>query len=189
MQRTNFSIIGSGYFIKLFDKNHPFYIALKNREFISIEQFILDISGFKSLQLKNENGVPYNSFFEIKSTETFIGYSTDAISRIELRVEGCKRIKIMFKDIVRIDYLFPPEFIITHTILHKEGLIIIENDRGHFGRGSIPHYFSKNDKLQFELLELPTFNLTCIGAIKIAGHTIKLKGIDTLNYGIRAMFL
>jgi len=180
---TKFSISGSGYFVKLFDAEHQLYTALKtvNPEFI--HNTLFNIEQFKKLNLKRSNGVVYNSYLEIEPTETFTVYALDALTRLEMRREKYKSIKIMFRDFAANDFLFPPEYEITRIELQSTSLQILEFDKGNFGTSTFPKYFENTDKLSFETLYIPHLKQHFIKTIKANNQVLSFKKLDTLNYG------
>ncbi len=48
MNKTRFSVVGSGYYIKMFDKSHPLYIAVKGMDINAIHKIITDPYAFAS---------------------------------------------------------------------------------------------------------------------------------------------
>lgn len=184
MEKTRYSIIGSGYFVKIFDSNHPLYIKLKSIKNVDVMDYLFDYNSIKELDLKDEAGYVYTSFFEIQPSRSFTAYATDIYTRLEIRSEKYKPIKLFFKDLVRKDYLFPPNYIITETTLQNEGLLVIEYDKGFWGSTKHLHQFEKNDQLEFEIVKIPELPATAIKSIKVNGKDVLFKQPDSLNYGI-----
>lgn len=183
MNKTKFSIIGNGYFIKVFDKAHPLYIRLKADKEADIMDYIYDYNSLGKLELKDEFGNLYNSFHEIKPSKLFTAYSIDNYTRLEIKSEKYKPIKLFFKDLI-VDWLFPPNFTITNSILENEGLIVIETDKGFFGKTKHLYQFEKEDELAFDIITIPGLNVKAVKSIKVNGNQVILKQPDTLNYGI-----
>lgn len=184
MDNTRYSIIGSGYFVKYFDSNHPLYVKLKSIKNVDVMDYLLDYNSLSELNLKDDSGCVYTSFFEIKPSHMFTAYSTDIFTRLEIRTEKYKAIKLFFKDLIRKDYLFPPNYIITETTIQNPGLLIIEYDKGFWGSTKHLHQFEREDQLEFEVVKIPELPATAIKSIKVNGKDVLLKQPDSLNYGI-----
>lgn len=184
MNKTRYSVIGSGYYIKIFDKKHPLYIKLKSIKDADIMTYLLDYNSLAELDLKDESGYTYTSFFEIKPSKMITAFSTDIFTRLEIRAEKYKPIKLFFKDLIRTDYLFPPNYIMSETVLQNEGLLVIEYDKGFFGGTKHLHQFDPADQLSFEIITIPELNTKAIKSISVNEQEIILKQPDTLNYGI-----
>lgn len=189
MNKTRYSIIGSGYFIKIFDKNHPLYIKLKSIKCPDIMSYLQDYNSIKELDLKDEFGYTYSSFFEIKPSKMLMAYSTDIFTRLEIRTDKYKPIKLFFKDLIRTDYLFPPNYIINESTLENAGLLVIEYDKGFFGSTKHLHQFEREDQLSFDIISIPQLGATAIKSIKVNGDEVILKQPDTLNYFINGYLI
>lgn len=188
---TRFSIIGSGYFIKIFNKEHPLYQALANIKHHDPVEYLLDVSLFKTLKLNDKYGAPYNNFYEVRANSTFPVYCTDMYTRLEIRKDGSRKTsKIFFKELVRNDYLFEPEYVKNDLVLSNEGLMVLEYDKGHMGVTVHPRPFDTTiNKLLFELITIPEINETCIRYIHVDSNEVILKQPDTLNYAFKAFII
>jgi hypothetical protein len=183
MNKTRFSVVGSGYFVKIFDKNHPFYLATKGMDTTAIHKIITDPGVFAKLELMDSTNKPYTLFYEIEATESFPVYSMDAYTRLEIKPSNSdKRIKLMLKDIERTDYLFVPEYIQNQTtILQNKGLMVVEYDKGHFGTTIHPVEFKIGDVIEFESDWILELNQKCVRSIAVNKNKILLKRPDTVN--------
>jgi hypothetical protein len=183
MSKTRFSVIGSGYFIKIFDKNHPFYLKVQGMDTASIHAIVTNFQEFAQLGLTDKTGRLYSSFHEIMADEIFPVYLMDAYTRLEIKPDTSdKRIKLMLKDIERTDYLFVPEYIQNHTsILQNKGLMVIEHDKGHFGTTVHPQGFAIGDTISFESVWILELNLKCVKTITVNWNQVLLKRPDTVH--------
>ncbi len=187
MNKTRFSVIGSGYYIKIFNKDHELYQAITNLNHHDPAEFLLDTTLFQSLKLRDKFGEYYNNFYEVRPSNIFPVFCTDQYTRLEIRRDGSRRTsKIFFKDLIRTDYLFQPEYIKKDTVLFNDGLMALEYDKGHFGVTTHPREFENINQITFELITIPEINEVCIKSIKVADHEVILKQPDTLSYGFQA---
>jgi hypothetical protein len=191
MNKTRFSVVGSGYYIKMFDKSHPLYIAVKGMDINAIHKIITDPYAFAMLGLLDGKGIPYNTFHEILATESFPVYSMDAYTRLEIKPSNSdKRIKLMLKDIERTDYLFVPKYIQNQTtILQNKGLMVVEYDKGHFGTTIHPVEFKIGDVIEFESVDILELNQKCVRSITINKNKVLLKRPDTVNIDTQAFIV
>jgi hypothetical protein len=112
-------------------------------------------------------------------------------TRLEIRKDGSRKIsKIFFKELVRNDYLFEPEYVKNDLVLSNEGLMVLEYDKGHMGVTVHPRPFDTNiNKLLFELITIPEINETCVRSIHVDSNEVVLKQPDTLNYAFKAFII
>jgi hypothetical protein len=185
MNKTRFSVIGSGYFIKIFDMDHPLYLKLQGMDIAAIYEIVTNQDAFAKLNLSDHTGKLYNSFHEIMADEIFPVYSMDPYTRLEIKPNNSdKTIKLMLKDIERTDYLFVPEYIQnTTTLLQNKGLMVAEFDKGHFGTTIHPQEFKIGDTINFESVWSLQLKQKCIKTIIINGNEVRLKRPDTVNMG------
>jgi hypothetical protein len=185
MNKTRFSVIGSGYFIKIFDTDHPLYLKVQKMDIPSIYEIITNHDAFAKLNLADHTGRLYNSFYEVMADEIFPVYAMDPYTRLEIKPDNSdKRIKLMLKDIERTDYLFVPEYIQnTTTLLQNKGLMVAEFDKGHFGTTTHPTEFKIGDTIHFESVWSPQLKQKCIKTITVNGNIVRLKRPDTVNLG------
>jgi len=191
MNKTRFSVVGSGYFIKMFDMDHPLYLKVQGMDIYSIYEIVTNQDAFAKLNMADSTGRLYNSFHEIMATEIFPVYAEDAFTRLEIKSSNTeKRIKLMLKDIERTDYLFVPEYIQnTTTLLHNKGLLIAEFDKGHFGTTIHPVEFKIGDTINFESVWSPQLKQKCIKSITVNGNEVRLKRPDTVNMGTQVFMI
>ena len=185
MSSTRYSIIGSGYFIKLFDSNHPLYKKLKE---VADEKtawlYLSDDERFKTLGLKDSKGELYDTFWQVRADRLFPVYAMDIFTRLEIKPKNDKAIKFMFRDIEKWNTLLPHEFIIKPVPkLSNPGLMIIEEDKGHFGSTTHPFEYSPKSIYTFETMYIPDMNTTVISKILVDNHEVILKRHDTANTG------
>ncbi len=176
MNRTNYSVIGSGYIIKIFDKSHPLYIKLKSVKDLNLADYLSSYNSLKDLKLEDNMGNLYNSFYEVRANKLFMAYSIDTYTRLEIKNKDSKRLKVFFKELVRTDFLFEPFYELKQTVLQNEGLLVIEYDKGYFGFTNHPTQFSIEDKLSFEVLTIPELNVKCIRTMKVNNSEIEMLG-------------
>lgn len=188
-RKTTYSIIGTGYYVKIFDKSHPLYIKLKSIPNLDINEFMSNIRSIESLGLMDEKGHNYQTFFEIKPSKAFYIYNTDVYTRLEIKQEKFKIKKIFFHDLVRKDYLFPPEFLLSETVMKNEGLLVLENDKGKFGATTHGRPFYSLEQLCFELVSIPEINRQFVGTIYMEEYDLKLRNPDVLNFGVQAFLV
>lgn len=189
--KTRYSIIGTGYFVKMFDKNHPLYIKLKSIPNVDFMEYLNQFRSIESLDLKDENGKTYSSFFEIRPTHSFNLFLPDIYSRLEIRLNGLKHKKIFFQKLIEVNALFPlpPTYITRQTVLQNEGLLVLEYDKGNFGSTTHAKKFYSVEQLNFELMTIPETNEICVKSIWMEEYEIKLKKPDTLNFGMKAFLI
>jgi hypothetical protein len=185
MNKTRFSVVGSGFYIKIFDKNHPLYKRVQGMDAAAIYEIVTNQDAFAKLKLSDSTGRFYNSFHEIMADELFPVYAEDTFTRLEIKPSNSeKRIKLMLKDIERTDYLFVPEYIQNKTTpLQNKGLMVAEFDKGHFGTTIHPVEFKIGDTINFESVWSSELNQKCIKTITVNGNEIRLKRPDTVNLG------
>lgn len=181
--KTRFSVVGSGYYIKIFDKQHPLYLALKEMDTNTIHKIITDPFAFAMLGLLDNKRIPYNSFHEIMATDSFPVYCMDAYTRLEIKPSNSdKRIKLMLKDIERTDYLFVPDYIKNQlSLLQNKGLMVVEYDKGHFGTSVHPVEYKIGDVIEFESINISELNQKCVKSITVNNNKVLLKRPDTVN--------
>jgi hypothetical protein len=189
MNKTKFTIIGSGYYVKIYDQNHPLYKKLKSIKDVDPRVFLLGFRSLEALDLKDETGKVYSSLFEIKPDKTFPIYCIDAFTRLEIKRENTKATKLFFKNLFRTDYLFPPSHIKNEVILKNEGLLVLEYDKGHWGATTHHCEFPLEDEIKFEIITIQELNIKCIKTIKVNDNEIILKQPDTLNFGTTAYLI
>ncbi len=187
--RTRYSVIGTGYLVKIYDKNHPLYIKLKSIPHVDFKEYLFNLRSFESLCLKDENGRTYKSFFEMTPSKSFNLYRPDAFSRLEIRLDGLKHKKIFFQNLVRTDYLFPPTYLLRESVLENEGLLILEDDKGRFGNTTTGRKFYDVEQLKFELMKIPETNEKFVKSIWMEEYELHFKKPDTLNFGIKAFLI
>lgn len=175
----------------MFDKNHPLYIKLKSIPNVDFMEYLNLSRSIESLDLKDENGKTYTSFFEIKPTDSFNVYLPDVYSRLEIRLNGFKHKKIFFQKLIEVNSLFPlpPKYILRRTVLQNEGLLVLEYDKGKFGSTTHGRKFYSVDQLNFELITIPETNETCVKSIWMEEYEIRIKNPDTLNFGMKAFLI
>ncbi|HXU27928.1 MAG TPA: hypothetical protein VN698_11910 [Bacteroidia bacterium] len=191
MNKTRFSVVGSGYFIKMFDMDHPLYLKVQGMDAATIYEIATNPDAFAKLKMTDSTGRPYNSFHEIMATEIFPVYVEDAFTRLEIKPSNTeKRIKLMLKDIERTDYLFVPEYIQNKTtLLQNKGLMVAEFDKGHFGTTIHPVEFKIGDTINFESVWSPQLKQKCIKSITVNGNEVRLKRPDTVNLGTQVFII
>ncbi|HXD92971.1 MAG TPA: hypothetical protein VNX01_07130 [Bacteroidia bacterium] len=165
--------------------DHPLYLKVLGMDIAAIYEIITNPDAFAKLKLSDNTGRLYNSFHEIMADEIFPVYAEDAFTRLEIKPGKTeKRIKLMFKDIERTDYLFVPEYIQnTTTQLQNKGLMVAEFDKGHFGTTIHPVEFKIGDTINFESVWSSELNQKCVKTITINGNVVCLKRPDTVNLG------
>ncbi len=189
-RRTTYSIFGTGYYVKMFDKSHPLYVKLKSIPNVDVNEYTSNIRSVESLGLKDENGRVYQTFFEIKPSKAFYVYNTDVYTRLEIRQEKNTKIKkVFFHNLIRNDYLFPPEYMLRENILVNEGLLVLENDKGNFGSTTHGRVFYALEQLKFEIVCIPEINKKLVGTIYMEEFEVKLKNPDVLNFGVQAFLI
>lgn len=188
--RTKYSVIGTGYVVKIFNKNHPLYIKLKSiPPHVDFKEYLYNLRSFESLGFKDENGRTYASFFEMKPSKSFNLYRPDVYSRLEIKLEGFRHKKIFFQNLVRTDYLFPPTYLLRESVLENEGLLILEDDKGRFGSTTTGRIFYDVEQLNFELMTIPETNEKFVKSIWMDEYELHFKRPDTLNFGMKAFLI
>ncbi len=149
-----FSIQGSGRIIKYF---HPSSTLYKLIGQLAPEEItsILYSERFYELNLRLENGELASTFFEIIPDQQYIAYDLDRLTRLEIKLKNRTRNKIFLREIVSVDLLFPLyNFNIRALSSHQDdGLIIIENDIGSFGKCKLELENFDVDNLFFEIVQ------------------------------------
>ena len=110
---------------------------------------------FQELNLRLENGELASTFFEIIPDQHYIAYDIDRITRLEIKLKNKTRNKIFLREIVSEGLLFPlyNYNVISLSAYHNEGIIIIENDIGSFGKCKQNIEIFSVDKLFFEIVQ------------------------------------
>lgn len=187
--RTRFTIIGKGFFVSIFDKTHPLYIKLKSLqesdEHFNLRNYINDFRHFQTLDLKDEAGNPYSTFYEVKPSKIFPVYSlNDGITRLEIKRETyVKPAKKFFWELLEVWDLFPSPFDLHESTLENEGLLFLEKNSGHFGFTVHPRKFMSDDRLSFELINIPELNEKFVKTIKVNENEVILKQPETITTG------
>jgi len=175
--------------VKIYDKNHPLYIKLKSIPNVDFKEYLYNLRPLESLGLKDENGRTYKSFFEMTPSKSFNLYRPDTFSRLEIRLDGFKHKKIFFQNLVRTDYLFPPNYLLRESVLENEGMLILEDDKGRFGNTTTGRKFYDVEQLKFELMKIPETNETLVKSIWMEEYELHFKRPDTLNFGMKAFLI
>ena len=149
----NLSILGSGRIIKYFNVNSQIWKLIGHLTPEEIQN-ILYTEKFIQLGLKLNNGKLASTFFEIIADHQYVGYDLDRITRLEIKIKS--RSKIFFKEITSEESLFPlyNYNLKELTPFFDEGLIIIENDIGHFGKCKMNEEIFDVGKLSFDLINI-----------------------------------
>jgi hypothetical protein len=180
--KTKFSITGNGYFIKLYDASHPFYLRLKEVDPVILYRKLFELDLFKTLDFRDESGNQYKKYSDVKPSSELVVYSLDVLTRIEIKREKSKRVMIKFSELVGDNLLFPHAYQTDTRLIEEFPLMIIEHDKGNFGSSSIPYFLEKEEELHFKLLTVPQINTTGVEGIEVAGETLVFRKFDTLNY-------
>jgi len=180
---TKFSILGSGYYVKLFDTQHPLYNCLKIFGAENMKSILYDVSAFAKLNIADEKGIKYKSFYDDVPTKSHPIYCLDYFSRLEIKRETHTINKLVFKDLLGIDSLFTPEYKTTKTELNFNGLLVLEFDKGNFGSASIKEPLQQLSQLHFNLVYIPQLQQYFVELIYFNDKIILLKKLDTLNFG------
>jgi hypothetical protein len=186
---TKYTLQGTGYFVKLFNAQHPLCVRLKAIGSTNVHALLCDPELFTMLNITTFSGVLFTSFYDLKPTTTYAVYSTDVFTRLEIRTPKHTRTKLSLHDIIRTDYLFAPTHHVHFAPFNFKGLMVLEHDKGSFGYATLPHCFEPTFTLDFELISLPHLALPFVKTIRINGQLLRFKKPNTLNYGMQVFWV
>ena len=149
-----FSIQGSGIIIKYFSPESTLYKLISNLSPGEITSLLYS-ERFHELNLRLKNNELASTFFEVVPDKQYIAYDLDRITRLEIKLKNRTRNKIFLREIVSESLLFPLYNFNVRALSshHNDGLIIIENDIGSFGKCKIDLENFDVDKLFFEIAQ------------------------------------
>jgi hypothetical protein len=180
--KTRFSITGSGYYFKMFDEQHPLFLKLSEIDPTKHHLMLFMIDHFKKMKLVNDAGNFYESYADIIPTHQWVAYDLEGFTRLEIRREKSKSMKISFNEFRKDALLFPRAYQTQQITFKESPLLIIENDKGNFGTSSMPRYFENEEQLTFRLVEVPQLNKTLVEAVMFEGDQLVFRKPDTLNF-------
>jgi hypothetical protein len=186
---TKYALQGTGYFVKLFNAQHPLCVRLKALGSINVHASLCDPELFTMLNITMLSGVLCTSFQDLKPTSTYAVYSTDVFTRLEIRNPKHTRTKLSLHDIIRTDYLFAPTHHVHFAPFNFKGLMVLEHDKGSFGYATLPHCFEPTFALDFELINLPQLPQPFVKTIRINGQLLRFTKTNTLNYGMQVVWV
>lgn len=180
----SFSILGSGRIIKHFNVESTLWKHVGHLPPDEIRN-VLYSEHFTNLGLKLKTGKLASTFFEVEPDKQYIAYDLDRITRLEIKVKGKSRNKIFFKDITSEAYIFPLYSFNQKkmTSLFEQGLIIIENDIGHFGRCNLDAKIFDVNKLNFDLIDTGISMKSVVMKIYYEGLELEFRKRDSLFNG------
>jgi len=181
---VNLSILGSGRVIKCFSIESPLWKALGHLNEEEIRS-VLYSEKFNQISIQLANGKSASTFFEVAPDKQYVAYDIDRISRLEIKVKNKNRSKIFFNELNSDGLLFS---LYNYTIAEnfpafEKGLMIIENDMGHFGRCRLREEHFEIDQLQFEIINEKTLLKQMILKINYKGQELIFKKRDSLFNG------
>ncbi len=183
--KINFSILGSGYIVKLFDKNSLVYQKTKALNTVEIQELLYNNEKFIQLKLYNSYDAIASTFYELRPDKQFVIYNLDRISRLEIKMKNQKRIKLFFKNIIVEELLFP--FYNFNNVFSpfsvEEGLIILENDIGGFGKCVIESEIFDIELLCFDVFKIDSYNKQFISKILYDNQELLFTKRDSLFNG------
>jgi len=181
---VNLSILGSGRIIKYFNTESLVWKAVGH---LTEEQIRIALYSeeFNKLKLNLPNGKSASTFFEIFPDVQYIAYDCDRISRLEIKVKNKSRSRLFFNEIVSGELLFP---LYNYTIeksfpINDKGLLIIENDIGHFGRCKLREESFEIDQIEFEIVQEKAFPKHIILKINYKGKELVFRKRENLFNG------
>lgn len=136
MIKANFSIIGNGYTVKIFDTDSEIYsksLIYTERDLVTV---LYNFDEFKKLNI--ETNTDSNSIFDIKPSNEFTIYELDNRTRLEILISNEARKKIFFKNIINENLLFPTysfNYFANNNL--PKGLILFEREIGVFAKASL----------------------------------------------------
>lgn len=176
--------MGSGQIIKCFGVKSELWNLLGHLNTDEIRNTLYSEEFFK-LKLKLPNGKLASTFFEIIPDKQFIAYDTNRVSRLEIKSKNKVRSKIFFKEIISQELLFPLYNYRVEKLIpfQEKGIIIFENDIGHFGKCKLDQENFEIDRLSFNLINIEILSGHMVLKIYYNNEELIFKKRDSLFNG------
>jgi len=178
------SIQGSGRIIKYFSPESVLFKLIGN---LSPEEIhnLLYSEKFQMLNLRMENEELASTFFEVVPDQQHIAFDLDRITRLEIKLKNKTRSKILLREIVSENLLFPL-YNYNLRALSKQfsgGILIIENDIGSFGKCKLELDNFDVDNLFFEIVQYGLPLKSVVFSVLYDGKELEFRKRDSLFNG------